>query len=75
MDGGADRREFFTGQFIKTDLLIDWLARHGIVATSEFVDPTNPDDGDLAREVRVYVPATDFERASQLFFAERQDEL
>ena len=69
------RREFFVGPFIKTDLLISWLEQHGIAATSEFIDPTRPDDGDLDREVRVWVPAGDFDRAYQLFFADRQDEL
>lgn len=74
-DANGGRREFFTGPFIKTDLLISWLEKHGIAATSEFVDPSQPDDGDLDREVRVFVSGTDYERAYQLFFAERQDEL
>ncbi len=73
--GEHPQREFFVGPFIKTDLLISWLEQHGIAATSEFVDPTRPDDGDLDREVRVWVPAGDFDRAYQLFFADRQDEL
>lgn len=73
--GESPPREFFVGPFIKTDLLISWLEQHGIAATSEFVDPTRPDDGDLDREVRVWVPAADFDRAYQLFFADRQDEL
>ena len=68
-------REFFVGQFIKTDLLVSWLDQHGIVASTEFVDPSQPDDGDLAREVRVLVTETDFPRAHQLFFTEREDEL
>lgn len=68
-------REFFVGQFIKTDLLVSWLDQHGIVASTEFVDPSQPDEGDLAREVRVLVTETDFARAHQLFFTEREDEL
>lgn len=74
-EAAPGRREFFTGPFIKTDLLVSWLEQHGIAATSEFVDPTLPDDGDLDRDVRVWVPSADYDRAYQLFFAERQDEL
>ena len=68
-------RHFFTGEIIKTELLEVWLEKHGIQATSEMVDPTLPDDGDLSREVRVLVPVADYDRAYQLFFAEREDEL
>lgn len=68
-------RHFFTGPVIKTELLVTWLEKHQIAATSEFVDPALPDDGDLNREVRVSVPEADYDRAWQLFFAERQDEL
>lgn len=68
-------REFFTGPLIKTELLVTWLEKHQIAATSEFVDPNAPDDGDLDREVRVRVPEADYDRAWNLFFAERQDEL
>jgi hypothetical protein len=68
-------RLFFTGPVIKTDLLVTWLEKHGIAATWQFVDPGAPDDGDLSREVHVYVPEADYDRAYQLFFAEREDEL
>lgn len=70
-----DMREFFIGPLIKTELLVVWLEKHQVSATSEFVDPTAPDDGDLDREVRVSVPEADYDRAWNLFFAERQDEL
>lgn len=68
-------RHFFTGPLIKTELLVVWLEKHGIAAVAEFVDPSAPDDGDLDREVRVTVPEADYDRAWNLFFAERQDEL
>ena len=74
-DAAPERREFFVGPFIKTDLLISWLEQHGIGATSEFVDLSRPDDGDLDRDVRVFVPGVDYDRAYQLFFAEREDEI
>ncbi len=51
------------------------LEKHGIAATQEFVDPTAPDDGDLDRPANVLVPEADYERARQLFFTEREDEI
>lgn len=66
---------FFTGPAVKTELLVVMLEKHGIAATQEFVDPAAPDDGDLNRPARVFVPEADFDRACQLFFAEREDEL
>ena len=66
---------FFTGPVIKTELLVVMLERHGIAATQEFIDPSAPDDGDLNREARVLVPEADYDRAYQLFYAEREDEL
>jgi len=68
-------RHFFTGPLIKTELLVTWLEKHGIAATMVAVDPTLPEDGDLGREMHVHVPEADYDRAWQLFFAERQDEL
>jgi len=66
---------FFTGPVIKTELLVLMLERQGIAATQSFVDPTAPDDGDLDRPAQVFVPEADYDRAFQLFYAERQDEL
>ena len=68
-------RHFFTGPVIKTELLVVWLEKHGIAATQSFTDPSLPDDGDLGRDAEVQVPEADFERAQQLFFAEREDEI
>lgn len=67
-------RHFFTGPFIKTDLLVTWLEKHGINAITEPVEEP-ADEEDLSREVRVLVPEADYDRAYQLFFAEREDEL
>jgi hypothetical protein len=66
---------FFTGPVVKTELLVVLLEKHGITATQEFVDPAAPADGDLDRPANVFVPAADYDRARQLFFAEREDEL
>ena len=67
-------RDFFTGPVIKTDLLEVWLDKHGIGAKTTSVDP-NADELDLSREVRLQVPATQYDRAWQLFYAEREDEI
>jgi hypothetical protein len=66
---------FFTGQVVKTELLVVMLEKHGIAATQEFVDPSAPDDGDLSRPANVFVPDDDYDRAHQLFFSEREDEI
>lgn len=66
---------FFSGPVIKTELLVVMLEKHGIAATQEYVDPSAPDDGDLNRPANVFVPEADYERAHQLFFTEREDEL
>ena len=71
----ATMRLFFTGPVIKTELLVEWLGRHGIEARQEWVDPGLPDDGDLSREAKVFVQEAQYDRAWQLFFAEREDEL
>ena len=68
-------RHFFTGPVIKTELLVAWLEKHGIAASHAFTDPSRPDDGDLDRDAEVQVPEADYERARQLFFTEREDEL
>jgi hypothetical protein len=67
-------RHFFSGPYIKTDLLVTWLEKHGISAQMEAIDPS-ADDLDLGREMRVLVGEADYDRAYQLFFEERQDEL
>ncbi len=68
-------REFFTGPLIKAELLVTWLEKHGIAARAEFTEPGAVDDGDLDREMRVWVPEADYPRAHQLFYADREDEL
>jgi hypothetical protein len=73
-------RHFFTGPWIKCELLQTWLEKHGIESTVEPVEPivgepSPPDFEDLDREVRILVPETDFSRAHDLFFTEREGEL
>ena len=71
---GGEWRDFFTGPAIKTDLLEVWLEKHGIASQIEPVDP-EADELDLSREVKVKVRQVDYERAWNLFYAEREDEL
>jgi hypothetical protein len=66
---------FYTGPVINAEMLVVMLEKHGIAAAQEFVDATAPDNGDLSRPTKVLVPITDYERAYQLFYAEREDEL
>ena len=66
---------FYTGPVVNTEMLLVMLEKHGISATQELLDPSQPDDGDLNRLAKVLVPDKDYERAYQLFYAERQDEL
>jgi hypothetical protein len=71
-----DVREFYVGPVINTEMLVVMLEKHGIKATQEWVESTEtPDDGDLNRLARVLVPEADYDRAWQLFYAEREDEL
>ena len=65
---------FYTGPVVNAEMLVTMLERHGIAATQHFADATLPDDGDLNRPAQVFVPAADYDRAYQLFYAEREDE-
>jgi hypothetical protein len=51
------------------------LEKHGIAAAQEMADPAAPDDGDLSRPAKVFVSEADYDRAFQLFYADREDEL
>ena len=66
---------FYTGPVINTEMLVTMLEKHGIKAAQEFVDPNLPDDGDLNRLANVLVSEEDYDRAHQLFYGAREDEL
>jgi hypothetical protein len=66
---------FYTGPVVNAEMLVMMLEKHGITATQAFADPAAPDDGDLSRPAQVFVPEADYDRAHQLFYAEREDEL
>ncbi|MEO6183871.1 MAG: hypothetical protein ABIP71_12365 [Verrucomicrobiota bacterium] len=67
---------FYTGPIINVEMLVMMLEKHGIIAQQEFENPNLPnDDEDLNRLAKVMVPEADYDRAYQLFYAEREDEL
>jgi hypothetical protein len=68
-------RLFYTGPFVNAEMLVVMLEKHGIAATQEFADPNLPDEGDLSRPAKVFVPEADYDRAHKLFYTEREDEL
>ena len=68
-------RLFYTGPFVNAEMLVVMLEKHGIAATQEFADPNIPDEGDLSRPAKVFVPEADYDRAHKLFYTEREDEL
>jgi hypothetical protein len=51
------------------------LEKHGIAATQEFADPSLPDDGDLNRLAKIFLPEADHQRAYDLFYGEKEGEL
>jgi hypothetical protein len=66
---------FYTGPVINTEMLVMMLEKHGITATQELLPGESADEDDLNRTAHVLVPETDYDRAFQLFYAEREDEL
>jgi prepilin-type N-terminal cleavage/methylation domain-containing protein/MYXO-CTERM domain-containing protein/prepilin-type processing-associated H-X9-DG protein len=69
-------KKFFTGAALNADLLVTMLEKHGINARQEFARPEMREHEDeFSREAVVYVPEAGYDRAYQLFYAERQDEL
>ena len=66
---------FYSGPVVNTEMLVVMLEKHGIAATQEFEDPNTADADDLSRPTKVFVPEADYERAHQLFYTEREDEL
>ena len=66
---------FYTGPAANAELLIAMLEKHGIAAAQEWVEPGAPDEDDLNRPAKVLVPEADYDRAHQIFYTEREDEL
>ncbi len=66
---------FYTGPQVNAELLLTMLEKHGITARQQWVDATDPDDGDLNRPTQILVEESEYERAHALFYTEREDEL
>lgn len=66
---------FYSGPVINAEMLVVMLEKHGIAATQEFADPNLPDDGDLNRLAKVFVPDADYQRAYDLFYGDKEGEL
>jgi hypothetical protein len=71
----AEERLFYTGPVINTEMLAHMLENHGIDARHQVLPGQSDDEDDLNRMAEVFVPASDFERARELFYKEREDEL
>lgn len=66
---------FYTGPLINTEMLLMMLEKHGISGSQEPEVPGELEEEDLNRQMKVFVPEADYERAHRLFYAEREDEL
>jgi hypothetical protein len=65
---------FYTGPLVNAELLVVMLEKHGIAATQEFID-ADGDEFDLNRLTKVLVPEPDYDRAHDLFYAEKEGEM
>lgn len=65
---------FYTGPLVTAELLVVMLEKHDIAATQEFVEAEG-EEFDLNRMTKVLVPEADYDRAYQLFYAEKEGEL
>lgn len=66
---------FYTGPVVNAEMLVVMLEKNGIVAEQRLVEPMPPEEDDLSRPAQVFVPEEKYDRAHQLFYAEREDEL
>jgi hypothetical protein len=66
---------FYTGPILNAEMLVVMLEKHGIAATQTTVAGEADDVDDFNRTAQVFVAETDYDRAHQLFYAEREDEL
>jgi hypothetical protein len=66
---------FYTGPAINAEMLLVMLEKHGISGRQEVLAGESSDAEDLNRQMQVFVPEAEHDRARRLFFAEREDEL
>jgi hypothetical protein len=60
---------------INTEMLVHMLENHRIFARQQLRPGETEDEDDLNRMADVFVPAADYDRAHELFYKEREDEL
>lgn len=63
----------FTGQAIKSEMVVLMMEKWGLHPQFEEVIP-DPDTNDLARDSRVLVPESEYERAHEILFGESEIE-
>ena len=68
-------RLFHTCPVNDAELLVVMLSRHEIEAKERIVEPMPEGEDEFSRPVKVFVPEADYDRAYQLFFGDREDEL
>lgn len=68
-------KHFYTGPLVNAELLVVMLEKHGIAATQTAIGDSGFEDGDLEQPTEVRVPEKDYQKAYELFYTERQDEL
>ena len=68
-------RLFYTCPVNDAELLAVMLEKHGITAVEKIIEPMPEGEDEFSRPVKVFVPEADYDRAYQLFFADREDEL
>jgi len=73
-DEATEWKLFHTAMLESAELLCVMLENHGIASRREKVDP-DLDDDDLNQEVRVFIPAAEFDRAWELFFGDSEEEI
>ena len=66
---------FYSGPAINAEMLVVMLEKHGIASTCEFADSDGSSAEDLNRITNVFVAESDYDRAYQLFYSDREDEL
>jgi hypothetical protein len=66
---------FYTGPLVNAELLVVMLEKHSIDASQKAIEGPGFEDGDLNQPTEVWVPEKDYQKAYELFYAERQDEL
>jgi hypothetical protein len=66
---------FYTGPAVNAEMLVVMLEKNDITAEQRLIEPMPEGEDDLSRPAEVFVAEEQYERAHQLFYAEREDEM